>query len=197
MREEVKIWIRIRGNYYGSGSSKIIRFLWIRICNTWLNLNTFFIQDACNIMHTLRCVQYVGVCDILTWKINLNGPSLPPLPRHMRLQEVKQVCSCLNGKVHSPTHTNTHTPIQLRYCRVQSSERISAQIIPLNWPVFSFLLQARTTIFLTSLITFIYLFTYFVLLFSFFFYCLCHFTYSNSKKKTSDPIFDLLHFFLV
>ena len=119
VREEVKIWIRIRGNYHGSGSSKIIRFLWIRICNTWLNLNTFFIQDACNIMHTLRCVQYVGVCDILTWKINLNGPSLPPLPRHMRLQEVKQVCSCLNGKVHSPTHTNTHTPIQLRYCPVE------------------------------------------------------------------------------
>ena len=75
-------------------------------------------------MHTLRCVQYVGVCDILTWKINLNGPSLPPLPRHMRLQEVKQVCSCLNGKVHSPTHTNTHQhshthPIKILSSRVK------------------------------------------------------------------------------
>ena len=158
VREEVKIWIRIRGNYHGSGSSKIIRFLWIRICNTWLNLNTFFIQDACNIMHTLRCVQYVGVCDILTWKINLNGPSPHHSPGISACRTSNRFVPVWMAKYthqHTPTHTNTHTPIQLRYCRVQSSERISAQIIPLNWPVFSFLLQSRTTIFLTYLITFI------------------------------------------
>ena len=75
-----------------------------------------------------RCLQHNAhfkVCAVCgcVWHFNMENkskrPFPPPLPRHMRLQEVKQVCSCLNGKVHSPTHTNTHTPIQLRYCPVE------------------------------------------------------------------------------
>ena len=119
VREEVKIWIRIRGNYHGSGSSKIIRFLWIRICNTWLNLNTFFIQDACNIMHTLRCVQYVGVCDILTWKINLNGPpTTPPAYAPAGSQTGLFLSEWQSTLTNTHQHSHTH-PIKILSCPVE------------------------------------------------------------------------------